>query len=461
MNMLKGTVVLFAVLAGMTSCRAGTQQTGEQQSVQGAAGAYSEADMSPQLLSFRDKWLAIETPQSLHALLNELEAALPAAPADLKYFGLQIVGLKDLRGFRWRLNTLADDDRTLNSLYLTAGLSAHTAIEVYAPYKNWKAMATYLSEPLDMPGEQKFSEMFPQFQTVDQLQTEIVTRILPKFVAHTEKIAEISIPANKALVWDNTAAAGKGTFADALDRYQVIGEAEKGAKLAGRHLAAHNALVFAARNLNDFAKVSKALGGLYGFDGCLIGEINGATSQERTRVIRGFSQYLTLRNPGFLVPAFDHLKRAVGYARKSWSVIKASPDNEYASLNPAQIKPFSRMTENELASAERMITGSTALRSRVTGEVVNVNLPAMYANPPADMKVFLPTSFEPTTPWITNASGYKVRNASSGAANGWNVGAFQPYFPSITSNAEVQKTARILAQSWGGGIFAMALGNAF
>jgi hypothetical protein len=446
------TTVLVACSAlAIIACRANPVATNTSASSATANGRYSEQDMSSELRRFRDQWLAVSTPQEIHALLNDLEKTAANGPADLKFFAQRFIGLKELRGMQWRLEKLADSARVTNSLFLTASMGLKKRVDVFAPLKNWKALNAYLSEPLDMPGEPKFSTAFPQFTSVAQLQSEIVNKLLPKFIERTEIMAKVDIPGNKPFVWDNTVAWGKDSFADNLDRFSIVGENEKTAEIAGRHLAAHNALVFAAWNMNDFAQVATRTGKLFGIDGFLFSEENGVTSQEKAGVIRQFPSFLTLQNPTLLRQALEHLRTAVSLARKSYSAIKGSDANEYSPLDSAKIKPFSRATENGLATAERALQGPTSLRSRVTGEVVEVNVPAMYENPPQDLKTFLPTAFHGGDRFTTNASGYRVRNYLSGNASAWNVGAFKPYFPGINSVQDIETADRILSASWGGG----------
>jgi len=112
-----------------------------------------------------------------------------------------------------------------------------------------------------------------------------------------------------------------------------------------------------------------------------------------------------------------------------------------------------------------MVEGRAQIRSGITGEVVVVDLPGFFSNPPQDLKAFLPTEFESSQEWknieLKDGTGkvhkLKARNYEVGRGVNWDSATYKSIFPEISSGKSVPESIRILSQSWGGWMAAMPL----
>jgi hypothetical protein len=108
--------------------------------------------------------------------------------------------------------------------------------------------------------------------------------------------------------------------------------------------------------------------------------------------------------------------------------------------------------------------------SALTGETVEIDAPAFFANAPNDLRTLLPTHFEHekfngTGVCADQACQYmtkkiagvtkKYRNFSQSIADQWSVSVYKPYVIKINGNgnykaAELKSAARIIGESFGG-----------
>lgn len=178
---------------------------------------------------------------------------------------------------------------------------------------------------------------------------------------------------------------------DSLDRYRLIGEAERNATLAGFHASLHNIALFKAYEAPWFFEMMQDMGKIYGVDALLWNPVEGAPASKRVKVARSHAENFVLAPAGlrWTNTAFKHLNQSVRHANITWAELKDQPVWRWAALDPSMFTPFARGTGLTL----------------------------------------------------------KYRNYFRGRPTGWSIQAYKPYFPGITGQDDVAEAARILSQA--------------
>jgi hypothetical protein len=421
-----------------------------------ASSSVDEKDLAEDFKAFRTKFLAVKTADELDALLVEAEKNYDSYSPDLKYFVAQVELIRPYRAIVHRMRPLFEHTKSVHSVAVTTLKSMASNLRVYLPTDQWEAGFAYVTVPSSDPA------LNTQFQSIREFQDFLVTTIPNLYRAMTRLNALYKGGLQKPLVWDNKLFYGTGTFEDGLDRYRTHDFPELLTTMTSLRLTAHSILVFCAYNQNEFLDFFEDMGRLAGLNGFNFLTELGVSAQERAKVWkkRKYQSFLTLSENDvgkqLMKEAFIHLKAAVFYTNTAWKHLDGKADSDYSVLSFGRFQMDRRAIELRLKNMMDMVNGPTSIRSPITGEVVDVNLPAFFSNPPSNLKQLLPTQFDKSPEFLSvkSTSGERVeyRNYFRGRAIGWDNGAWAPYFPSAAGQSSdyMMKAVRVLRQSWGG-----------
>ena len=198
---------------------------------------------------------------------------------------------------------------------------------------------------------------------------------------------------------------------------------------------------------------------LYGYDSVF--EVDGVTAKKIHEVMLKpkYASLFTLRKNGEanMKVAFQHLKEASRLGVISWQELRERSANDADIFNPNYFDGNSFRIDSGAENMEKMMSGKNLFRSDITGEVVSVDFPAFYMNPPKDLKALFPISFEGGDKHLSKviklANGktksVKYRNYFYGRSIGWDLKAYQVVFPDLKNGRDVSTALRILNQSAG------------
>lgn len=428
------------------------------------ANTISEEMMSAEYRSFRDKFLKIKTSEEYDNLLNELENGYEKYPTDLKYVAARMTPIKELRGILYRLTPVMEKEKVTHSYFLTMVRRIVAQMTLFFPLDHADATFEYFAKPYMENGK-----VVTQFNTVRDFQTHLGTKVYAKMILSANRVASINLTKDKVL-WDNKIFNGSESFADDIARFRVIGEAEKNASMFRLHRGMAFINRFAAYNLEHLMGYTKDMGKLYGVDG-FFSEVDGAPSYKRVKIAqkKKYKDLFVLTSNGkdWMSQSFAHIQESVKYLRLLSEELKDAPANSFARINPVRVTAWEREINSGLDTLESVVNGPTELRSPITGEVIQVNLPEFYVNPPSDLKELLPVSWDLSDKDIKTdlkvketrkfaKAGkkevevpLKYRNYYWGRPTAWNAVAYKKYFPSVKNNQDIARHMRIFRQSLG------------
>lgn len=425
-----------------------------------AARTLGEADLEADFKEMRDRILRVKKAEELDQILREMDRDenYERYSDNLKYFAAQAVLLMPFRSIAYRLRPILEkSNKTVHSSSITLLKSLASNLRVFLPTDQWEAGFKYVTAPSSDDASNV------QFKRISEFQKALVEQVAPQFIRAARRIQALKGKGPRSpIIWDNKLQFGPGTFEDNLDRFVAHGQPEVHATLSFIHMSLHATYAFCAYFQDDLPTVAYELGRLVGVDGFraqfLFGPDSdlGVTAEDRTTVLRKpkFQNYLAIyqeAGPVLMTRSLAHLKASIYYMDASWRSLAEGESNPHAILNPSAFASDRRVAEARLKTMKDMVNGKTAIRSAVTGEVVEIDLPAFFRNPVADLKTLLPTTFDnsPAELKIRSASGrsYEYRNYFRGRPTGWDQKSWLQMLP---NRDDVAKSLRVLNQSWGG-----------
>ncbi len=421
--------------------------------------------MSTEFKATRNKFLAIKTPEELETFLTDLDKNFDSFKEnDQKFFAAQIIPLRELRGFLWKSQPVFSKTKITHSVVLTAVKSTVSAVQVYLPTDQWKAGLGYVSQPFAR--DQKVST---QFQNEADVVSFVSGAFRQSLLKSARRIQALDLK-DSYIAWDNKLLYGKASFQDDIDRYRLVGEVERLSTLASLHATLSQIAYQRAYSAENSLNMYQDIGKLYGFDG-FFSKVDGAPASKRSAVMRkpAYQNYGVLVEDGakWMEQSFQHMRESVRLTSALWNQIKREdrPISEAFIFDSTFARPYERGGDLSMANLEAMVEGRAQIRSGITGEVVVVDLPGFFSNPPQDLKAFLPTEFESSQEWknieLKDGAGkvhkLKARNYEVGRGVNWDSATYKSIFPEISSGKSVPESIRILSQSWGGWMAAMPL----
>lgn len=469
-----GILGVVMSLTGITACKKSGNSGGDSGNLEATGAKASELDgeMSEDLKKFRDQLLGVKNQMDVAKLIDTALDKLDKneyKADDVRFVVAQLIPLKVLHGVVWRMTPLVENKSdTLHTAVVSSMMAIASGTRIFTPQNwndsdgthTWKSINRYLAWPY------QGLTVNHQFHTVKEFQNFLGKELIPAIGKTTSIIEKINIPASKPLVWDNLMVFGNGAFGndtDSKDRYATIYEGEKYLVLSGLYAMRHNVLFFRQYNFDDFPAYFKAMALRIGYEGVGQRGVNGISAKDRANVLCGndtlhcsafpnlFTRY---KDFDVMQEAYMSLDTSTEYLEKAWADIKSRGAQApslagYQLLDPAKILPWSRFNDATVNNIRAMVKGNP-VRSATSGKMITVKIPEFYKNPPEDLKVFLPTTFDQAERRITVDGIANVRNYEYGRSDQWNSYPYSKYFPDIKSSAQVPVVMRDLSQVWGG-----------
>lgn len=410
----------------------------------------NDSRLTPGMIQFRDAWLAVRNDAEMTRFLTEVERNLDGYSPDVKVIANLILPMKVWRAAVWRGSAILERVRITQNAALIGLRSGAAAQAILLPTEQWKAVQDFLVKP---------AADLLQWNSVDDFQAWQVAELAPVLERMVAALKALE-PQVSEIVFDNRILYGPASFQDDLDRFRVLGRPEILGMIAMAEAGLQGIHASSAFRGNELPELSERVYKAIGLDGVFLGVLDGFSSMQRTSILREsrFANLFQLKPEGRerLRSSFAHFKEAIHYTRLAYDALKARPNQSQQLVQAAALLPFDVGTELALKNLEAMVQGPASIRSIVTGEVVTVNLPAFFENPPSDLKALLPRAWI-DKPEMLSANGKSYRNPDFGQATDWNLSAFKPYFPSVNSAADLKTAARVLSQAWAGNTVALPL----
>lgn len=468
-----------------------------------------EAAMSPELKKLRSEILAIRSSDDLDKKINALSVALESidksdaangvtrdnrykgADRDYRYYAAQIVPLQCLKGIVWKYTPLAETSGVVDSRLVSSVFRLSQSMQLMSP------QVEDLIDPQAIRKAKENNEQNISFSVFDyltkpyngavlftsgyELQEHLMNYCYTALDKSAERIDRLDL--SKRIVWDNKMYFGVGSFPDDLDRYKLLGEAERHFSLAMKNAGMHFISFFRAYSIKDYFKLQTELGKLYVQDAFpslftnSFREVDGVNIQKRANKIRSFPNTFILYKDGetYLSKAWDRLVRSIQELNLVWTEVKDKPENQRNVINPAFLNAFRRGTDQTLEAWNSVIKGPADLRSRLTARTVKFDLRSFYKHPVEDLKTLLPVQFDDSSSqFVENKFNTFVRDASFnrvrapkrytkyrnwyyGEATKWDESAWKKIFPELKSSEEIPQYLRTMNQAWGGSTMALPL----
>lgn len=416
-----------------------------------ASGAEVVASDAFQKLT--NEFIKAKTSDDIEHRLIELKKNYSQYPDDVKLAATLALRMKPFRGIVYRMLPIARKSKIVHTRLLTQLKNMFSGMQIYFPQDHTSAVFKYLTEPyIGMPS---------QFESISELQDFFVIEVYPTKVDTMREIAKIDFSQN--IVWDNKIVYGSESFQDDIQRYQIIGTAEKELVLAKLHRGAHNLLRFCSYEFptKEFFKMVNGISKEYGYDVLKLGEVDGVSEEDKVRIIRKWGEgKMVLKKGGdeMTKESFKHLKESFYRSSLAWEQIQNRPVSDFDLINIAGIQANAREINLNYDVLNNIFNGKAEVISRIDkNNVVLVDLPAIYNNPVKDLTSLLPTKFDKSAKIkeLVDGNGkkkkvYKFKNYSTGRAIAWDVSAYKQLFPSMSSGRDLPAMKRALGQSYGG-----------
>jgi hypothetical protein len=438
----------------------------------------SESDVPEDLRILIGKFLAAKTPHEIDTLIEEADKGYDKLSNDTKYVVAQLVPLRSMRGFIFHVRPLAQKAAMTDGALISVAKSFQAAVSVYFPKSKGQLLLDYLETPAD--------NAIWAFNTDSQMQNYLLGPVFNHLVTARNRLATLKFD-QRRVIWDNKLVAGEDSFLDNIDRFRFIGEAERNAALANLDSAKTNLYILGSYSIDGLFSLYDYIGQTIGYGAVATafgGSLSGATADDRVRIVTQIrktkpnflkllpdnkqtegssacTEYRCATATARMQTAFQFFKDGVKSAHLAWSELKNSSDDLWAALDPGFFRPFTRANQETFKNLDRMVTGREVFTSAITKEVVTVDLPALFNDPPEDLAKFMPTRFKKGKEFVakrTPTGGtYHLRDYSVGQGNAWDYRFYQKYFPSVTNSEQVKQAAQTIAQVWGGGIIGLPM----
>ena len=433
--------------------------------------------VSPKLDELRTEFLKISDTKALDAFITraEDEAEFKKLPVDAKFVAAQLPMLKVFKGVLFRIRPFMEANNAVHSMALSMVRQMVTANRLFLPTTQWTVIEKYITEPQDDMPQVNPKAKGGLVETIrihdpNELQMFLFNQVYYGLAAVTAKMIAIENEVGEGkFYFDNKFVYGPASFQDNLDRYRKLGKAEIQVTLSNLYASLASLRVTLSYTLTGMLPTMGKVGRIYGVDGFLDG-VQGAPAKQRVTVLKENKDIFLLKKngPENMKRALSMLKASVEYAHDAKIQLKKRGGNEQYVLDATFLKDLDRRAELSYEVQSRMLKGPTYIHSQVTGNAIKVNLPEFYNNPPADLKVFLPTGFQggsrdlPASVKIAGSQqSVNYRNYHEGEANAWNIPEYKKYFPEVENSDELRNsTALNIAQAYGGFMILGPLSNA-
>lgn len=437
-----------------------------------------------------DPWLQVSNSEQMSKLLTDsylnydgkVDPKTKYTP-EVKYFLNHLHAMIPLKAIVWKMRPifevggLGNKSTHMSAIQFIRGVT--TGLAAGFPTQQTRAMTDYFTKPGPEMTEAS------QFRSVEEFQTFLVNTYIPFLDSSAKRISALAKEnAGSVFVWDNQMYYGTASFKNGFNRYVGHGLAEMHISMAGLSEAIHDAFMFSAYNQKDLIEVAGDLGRKFGIDIIKGGGWNeiGLTDAERNTVLKKYVNkdkgFLSLRTyglvdkaklkltnmkavtvdgkekelgEGLVWRAYEYKKIAVNHYFDAYKALDGKAANASMALNPALYQKDVQNRLNE--GVERMkdaIEKPTDFNDPISSEVVRLDVPNFYKNPPKSLKVLMATNWEGSPddkegPFVVNSKGKKLhyRNYFAGRSTEWDNTAWGQYVTTANGKgADYMMTAK-------------------
>ena len=414
--------------------------------------------LSPQAIELRNRFLNAQTSQDVENLIAHYERPIVynSLPADAKFIVLQLATLRPFRGFLWRVRPFFEEVEVTQHIVLTAFKNFVSNLRWFLRAPHVKTYLDYITQPYEMNvGGSAKKQVIAYFKKEEQLQLWMFNEVRPILTVAAKRLRELD--ASSPLLWDNTIFYGQTSFRDGIDRFKLVGEIERQALIASYELSIARITAATSYSLYGVRRLSKGVGKIVGIDVISpLRAINGLTLMEfREELSNSRYKNFAVKIPcvvkengestDCMQESLRMLASSVQRLNTAWKLAKNRREGNEFAFNVAFANADFGRGEMNLINLKEAFSGEVMMRSVVTGEVVRMNIPGLYNNPPRDLKVFMATSFDPVKEKYMKLSNktYKYRNFFYGSPINWNINAYRVVFPDVRSSKEVMRATRV------------------
>jgi hypothetical protein len=409
------------------------------------------------------KYPGLQTADELDVFIKNLDDNYDKLAKDAKFVAAPLIALRPYRGLTVRMRPIFKDGPfskggikapVTHAAVVTALRIAGAGINVFTPTEQWKAGFAYFTEPFNGIGSDITND--------NDLKRFIFASTLPAL--RTFQIRMKTLDLRKPIYFDNKILLSDANFVAEKDRFLLIGEAERRTVLSGALLLESAINGTMGYSWDGLISSWDSVASIYGFGQAF--KVEGATARDRTSKIMKYNgSLLTMPNreigKAWMKDSFEKLKEGIKEAKLAWLEVNQYPktdDDKTQSMlfDPRVITPFNRMIGSSFSSLEAMVNGTGVKSAVVAGQVVDVDLPRFFSDPPENMLSFLPIDFEGGKHELTKY-GRSYRNYLAGAPKAWNLPVYRKYFTNIKNDKDVKGAVRILSQAWGGWVIGLPL----
>lgn len=470
------------------------KKSAQEQNNKNPSRTVSNTDALPQDYdNFIKRWVGLKTTEELDKALVDLEAAIqkPGVSLSLRFVGNQLVPFRSFRSFVYKMVHLAElaEPRAVHSVLLSFVQQSNQFLKIYMPEHRWQLIFDYVTEP--------YSKDEKQFQTVHEMQSYLLDRKTsegaPKSIMTALQNTALGLKKLESemksgrVVWDNRILYGSNTFKDNVERFRVLRAVDYHAALAAVHANIAGINFFTAYAFHNYFHLLGELGQLYGLDGFSVinsaaklagftglhPDVQGAPAWDRHQVLvqdkfkKTFELYSEKSfGQNQMAAAFKSIKESAHETALVWEELKGRPTDQEGSFLVDSINPYSRAAGLSISKMLELVDGTALLTSPVTGDSVQVNLGAFFNEAPKNLLSLLPKDFKDKNLFrkpkkFSDGSSISYRNYDRGRPVSWSNSAYSNLFPELknksASGKEVGDYARVLAQTWGGGLVGLPL----
>ncbi len=477
----------------------------------------TEDMLSPQYKDFRDKITKCSSGEEFYSIIKSYDESynnIPASATDLKFAVARMATWLPLRGIVWKMTPMVHQIVVTQQILMGTLRNLAEQAMINFPDSHVEAQMMFLTLPAinNNNGQKKFEKRFKVEGDFISFLGNDVYKSLSKAVYRIEnlgKMANVGLKGKDVetpVVFDARIRFGEDAFGgtyDNMDRFKVLGEAERFATLArlSRRLAAISSMV--AYNWNGHLASRSEIGKEFGvgvaesmiFDlagGVGSEYVNGASREKRVSILKKRPQLYVILDGGkrWMQHSYYHLHRSVVFLDHTWNNIDKGRMDYVMQLDPEIFTARREQVQMGIDNLKRLagqcgnvskerpqicdpsVNGAEKIVGSLSGKELPINLKAFYDNPPKDLKNLLPVKFaknEEIEP-LRKLDAYKEMSSSSrkpdvfqirigkgsegvttfrnylyGRATGWNSSqeAYGKVFPGVSSTGVADAMAVI------------------
>lgn len=423
----------------------------------------STTKLSDEAVRLRDELLQATDAHAIHRLIETYETKYSTLPEDAKFLSIMLSSLKPFRGILYKVKEFVSQHKMAHSNILTTFKAVAANIKLLFPDNthHLPALFEYVAAPYRVNGK-----LVRQVSNEADIQNWLFCVVGGNMLQTLEKLSGLQL--KKPITWDNTVVYGRDSYLDNINRYKLFDKIEREVFVASLEAGLgqiYFSKSYSAKNAGDF---SSEIGKKLGVNVILsFGKVNGLTPKDVVKVLnkKKFNEFgkkvscQVMSGEACTVAAYSLAKSSVERLDAVWDDFRAyrnSSQNQFFLDSSFFSKNFN--DENIRKIKTFFSEDFVAIRSSITGEVIEVSVKNFYMNPPQDLKALMPTSFEiQKYRFISAQKGRedKYRNYFYGRPTAWNAKAYEAYFRSgqsgeALSPKKIGMISRIMSHAFGG-----------